>query len=173
MISIRWILRNALCPIFSVLVASCAATAYAETAEGCTEAKVPRATLEPRQPAAQGTERASSGLGGSVTTTVPISASDWCKAPTGDDVGRYYPSSAERLGLGGTVTLSCQVTAKGFLEGCSAASEDPTDQGFGSAALRMSRLFKMCAQTKDGTPTEGGRVTLPVIFLHPKGVNPK
>jgi TonB family protein len=168
MISILWVLRRALGPISIVLIASSAATAGAETAKVGIEAKAPRATLEPRQPAVQRTERAPSGLGGAHNTMIPIYAYDWCKTPTGDDVARYYPSGAERLGLGGTVTLSCQVTAKGLLEGCSAASEDPIDQGFGSAALRMSRLFKMCAQTKDGTPTEGGTVTLPVIFIPPK-----
>ena len=33
---------------------------------------------------------------------------------------------------------------------CSVASEEPADQDFGSAALKISKLFKMRPQARDG-----------------------
>jgi protein TonB len=43
-------------------------------------------------------------------------------------------------------------------------SEDPADQGFGDAAIKLSKLFKMRPQTKDGAPTNGGTVRIPIRF---------
>jgi len=48
-------------------------------------------------------------------------------------------------------------------------SEDPGDQDFGSAALRMSKLFKMKPMTRDGAPVAGGQVRIPIRFQLPKG----
>ena len=98
-----------------------------------------------------------------------ITNPDWGRRASGEDIARYYPDRAQRMEVEGRVTLSCKVTAKGLLEGCSVVSEDPADQDFGSAALRMTRLFKMRPQTKDGAPVEGGTVRIPLRFQHHKG----
>ncbi|MCA3739256.1 MAG: energy transducer TonB [Phenylobacterium sp.] len=97
-----------------------------------------------------------------------ITNPDWARRPSGEDIARYYPDRAQRMEVEGRVTLSCKVTAKGLLEGCSVVSEDPADQDFGSAAMRMTRLFKMRPQTKDGAPVEGGTVRIPLRFQMPK-----
>lgn len=83
-------------------------------------------------------------------------------------MARFYPDRAARLEKSGRVTLSCRVKANGTLEACSVTSEDPTDFGFGDAALKLSRLFKMKPQTRDGTPTEGAPVTIPLVFNPPE-----
>jgi protein TonB len=98
-----------------------------------------------------------------------ITSPDWLRRPSGEDIARYYPERAQRMNVEGRATISCSVTAKGTLEGCSVQSEDPADQDFGSAALRMSRLFKMRPMTKDGAPVEGGTVRIPIRFVLPKG----
>lgn len=93
-----------------------------------------------------------------------ITNPDWLRRPTADDVARYYPEGASRDGVSGRVTLSCQVTAQGRLEGCSVESEAPSDQDFGLAALRMSRLFRMRPTTADGEPVGGTKIRIPIRF---------
>ena len=93
-----------------------------------------------------------------------ITNPDWLRQPSGDDIARYYPSRAQTLGREGRATIRCQVTASGTLTGCSVTSEDPSDMGFGDAAMRMSRLFKMRPKTNDGRPVEGASVTIPIRF---------
>jgi TonB family protein len=66
---------------------------------------------------------------------------DWIRAPNGDDFARYYPDRAERMSVAGQVTLHCSVAISGTLD-CSVTSEQPPDQDFGSAALKMSKLYK-------------------------------
>jgi protein TonB len=96
-----------------------------------------------------------------------ISNPDWIHQPNGDDFQRYYPDRASRMAVGGRVVLHCQVSASGTLN-CSVASEQPADQEFGSAALKMSKLFKMRPQTRDGAPTSGGEINIPIRFQPPK-----
>jgi protein TonB len=47
---------------------------------------------------------------------------------------------------------------------CSVINEDPSGWGFGEAAMRISRSFRMAAQTADGRPTNGGRIRVPISF---------
>jgi protein TonB len=94
---------------------------------------------------------------------------DWVRKPTGEDLERYYPERAQRMNVEGRASISCTVNARGTLEGCSVSSEDPSDQGFGDAALRMSKLFKMKPMTRDGAPVDGGKITIPISFRLPKG----
>ena len=96
-----------------------------------------------------------------------ITNPDWARLPSGEDVARYYPDRAQRMGAEGRVVLSCSVTARGTLENCSVVEESPADQDFGSAALRMTRLFRMRPRTADGAPVEGGTVRIPISFRLP------
>ena len=97
-----------------------------------------------------------------------ISNPDWARRPSGDDIARYYPDRAQRMGVEGRATISCSVTAKGTLESCSVISEEPADQEFGSAAMRMSKLCKMKPKSLDGAPVDGGTVRIPLRFALPK-----
>ena len=108
-----------------------------------------------------------------VPTNPPARASvvtrpDWARKPSGDDMARYYPDRAQRMEVSGRATISCTVTAKGTLEGCSVVSESPADMGFGDAAIRLSRLFRMKPKTLDGAPVDGGQVTVPLVFQVPQ-----
>lgn len=99
-----------------------------------------------------------------------ITSPDWARRPSGDDIARYYPDRAQRMSVEGHATLNCAVTARGTLENCSVTEETPSNQEFGSAALKLSKLFKMRPLTKDGAPSEGGSVRIPLAFKLPKGL---
>jgi protein TonB len=71
--------------------------------------------------------------------------------------------------VNGKASISCMVNAKGTLENCSVVSEDPPDMGFGDAAMKMTKLFKMRPATKDGQPVNGQSVRIPLRFQIPKG----
>lgn len=83
-------------------------------------------------------------------------------------MARYYPDRAQRLEMEGRATIRCTVTAKGLLQSCVVVSESPADAGFGDAALKLSRLFKMKPKTQDGAPVDGGEVTIPIVFNLPR-----
>ena len=83
-------------------------------------------------------------------------------------MARYYPERATRMEVGGSAALSCTVTARGTLTGCSVTSESPADMGFGDAAIKLSKLFKMRPMSKDGQPVDGGTVRIPIRFNLPK-----
>lgn len=87
----------------------------------------------------------------------------WIERPDGRDFERYYPNRALSRGQGGRVMLECTVNADGRIN-CAVLSEDPANWGFGEAALRIARSFRMSPRLENGQPTAGGRVRVPIVF---------
>lgn len=103
------------------------------------------------------------------TPPVPVITNpDWVRKPTGEQMMRAYPSAAEARGVSGVANLSCLVKVDGTLIGCSVTSETPGNQGFGRAAMSLTRYFRLSPRTVDGQAVDGARVSMAIRFTLPE-----
>ena len=104
-----------------------------------------------------------------------ITNPQWVRKPTGDDVTKFYPPLALRLGIEGHTSMQCTVKDDGTLELCHIISETPAGKGFGEAELRLASRFHMRPRTVAGQSVTGAKVVIPVrwsIALPPPPATP-
>ncbi len=93
---------------------------------------------------------------------VVITNPTWVERPSGRALARFYPERAMEREREGRVVLNCRVRTDGTLD-CSVSEEEPSGWGFGDAAIRMSRAYRMVPATRDGQAVEA-RYTLRIPF---------
>src|SRR3569623_2414550 len=87
---------------------------------------------------------------------------DWITTPSNSDLADWMPDMARENLVEGSASMDCDVTPKGTLDKCVVTQEQPEGYGFGKAALKVARKFKMQPPSLDGQPTDGARVRVPL-----------
>lgn len=87
--------------------------------------------------------------------------------PSARRITELYPSRALNNGVGGRVQLNCTVRPNLSLA-CTIASETPSGQGFGEAALSASSAYRVRATRSDGSSAIGTTTRVAVAFQAPQ-----
>jgi TonB family protein len=89
----------------------------------------------------------------------------WAAAPSYADVAAAYPEKAKAAKVGGHATVYCEFKDTGGLTECRTVAEEPRGQGFGAAAAKLARQFRLpVAGPDDVKALRTAAVQLPVTF---------
>lgn len=84
---------------------------------------------------------------------------DWIRPP---ELKRFFPRNA--TSSSGRVRLHCDVAVNTTVKNCQIIDENPAGQGFGEAALKASKAFRLSPKKVNGEPQEGGTMTTALNF---------
>lgn len=90
----------------------------------------------------------------------------WVSQPTAAQMMGAYPSRAADRAIEGSARLNCLVLPNGRVTDCNVTQETGSN-GFGAAAQRLSRYFRLNPRTVNGA-AEGSRVDIGIRFTLPE-----
>jgi protein TonB len=108
-------------------------------------------------------------VGGGATAEPAIAPARWAGAMRWERLNGYHPREALRRGLAGWATLVCRVRLDRTVHSCTAEAESHPGEGFGAAAMRASREFRIYPRQVDGVEVDNARVRTTVRFTLPAG----
>ena len=83
-------------------------------------------------------------------------------------LNRYYPKDARNARIEGLAWLSCYVPRFGLVRECKLLAESPDGYGFGKAALRSRRSFRIEVHNQAGRRIYNEWVTIRAFFILPE-----
>jgi TonB family protein len=94
-----------------------------------------------------------------------LSAAAWDTAPSSAEVAAAYPARAKSET--GRVTLACQFVPDGTLKDCLAVTEQPSGQGFATAAKSLAPRFRAIPEMLQDLDLKKTQIQLPIQFSAP------
>ncbi len=113
--------------------------------------------------AATGGGGAGTGTGSGGGGAPALADPDWVRWASAEEIERAYPKAAYRDGRSGSVLLRCLGGRDGRVRDCRVLSETPSGEGFGRAALDLSRVIRFRPLRVDGRPVEAA-LRIPIDF---------
>lgn len=98
-----------------------------------------------------------------------VTSPRWLRQPSVSQMQSAYPARAAEAGIGGRATINCKIVLGGGVTDCQVVSQSPSGEGFGPAAIQLSRHFLLDPRTENGQAVDGARVTIPLNFQPPAG----
>jgi TonB family protein len=92
-----------------------------------------------------------------------IRGPQWSRTPSARRLSAAYPERALERGREGEASVRCTVEQSGSLD-CVRVSETPANAGFGTAALRVARMYRHAPERWNGSSAVGTPVNLRVMF---------
>lgn len=78
----------------------------------------------------------------------------WRRLPNRDELDRFYPRGARNRGVEGGALLECTLGVTGRVFNCRVVRETPPGEGFGEAAVALSRYFRITPRREKGKAVE-------------------
>ena len=110
------------------------------------------------------------GAQGDASARRYVTQPDWTRTVSGPEL---FPAAARAAGVRtGAAVLDCRIGTEGALEACAVAAERPVGLGFATAAMSAAGQMRMNLWNRDGLPTPGAYVRLPVRLTDSAPVAP-
>lgn len=105
-------------------------------------------------------------LAGSATPLLAANpdSPEWIRKPDAYTLSRHYPVRAQFKSMDGRAVVECHIGQGGFLADCKILEEDPSNFGFGEAALNVAKTCQLSERTPSGISTVGLKVRIPIRF---------
>lgn len=100
-----------------------------------------------------------------------VTKPNWLRKPDVRDIARLYPAGAAAANIAADTMISCRIANDGRLTACGLdhvsvvgdnLPQPGADPDFAGATLELSKLFQLAATDRDGHPTAGRMIRIPI-----------